>query len=192
MGTEYAVACLECRLFIDLHKWPVIEELGESLAQAYETHEQKIILPEISMNPVVYFNADDGLGVLSRVHEEHLKETSYDQLYIQKLALVLSSFLPAHKDHTLILVSDMGARPWHIGEPVWYEWKEIIAAFDFAAQFLPRNLVDDFSFTAWDQVIAFYEKKEAWFLHDQAKDQLEELKKRFCEYLESGTTEKKE
>ena len=177
MGTDYSVACVECRLFIDLHKWPVIEELRDKLYNASLHHGQGVRIPEISSYPVVYFDFRKGLAVLSTVH----KEPFYSQDYIQKLAHTLKSFLTGHNTHTLIMTCDMGAEPWQIGEPVWYQWKEVVSAFDFAGRFLPRNLKDDFKLSNWEQVVAFYEKHEAWFLHDQLKDQREELKRRFIE-----------
>ena len=179
MGTDYSIACIECRLFIDLHKWPVVDELRDKLNDAYNHREPGIQIPEISNYPVVYFDFRKGLSVLSTVH----KEPFYNQTYIQKLVNTLKIFLTKHNTHTLILSCDMGAEPWQIGEPVWFQWKEIISAFDFAARFLPRNLVDDFKFSNWEQVIDYYKEHEAWFLHDQLKEQREELKKRFNEII---------
>ncbi|MBN2536318.1 MAG: hypothetical protein JXB88_25775 [Spirochaetales bacterium] len=48
---------------------------------------------------------------------------------------------------------------------------------------MPRNLIDDFHFSAREQVVDFYEANEPWFLHPQLSGQYEELKKRFCEPL---------
>ena len=58
---------------------------------------------------------------------------------------------------------------------IWYKWKEIIAAFDHHARFLPRNLVDDFCFSSWKEVLLFYEEKEHWFLHEQMESELKEI-----------------
>jgi hypothetical protein len=177
MGTDYSIACIECKLFIDLHKWPVIDELRGVLINAYLHKGPETIISEISNYPVAYFDCRKGLKVLKTVY----KEEFYSQEYIKKLTHTLKFFLKEHSSHTLILTCDIGPKPWDIEEPVWFQWKEVISAFDHSARFLPRNLIDDFKFSTWDQVISFYEKHEWWFLHDQLAEQREELKKRFNE-----------
>jgi hypothetical protein len=177
MGTDYSIACVECKLFIDLHKWPVIDELAYALTKSYQQKTPKNINPGISNYPFAYFNCQMGLKILKTVH----KEKFYSEIYIKKLTPALKKFLKEHLDHTIIMTCDLGPEPWDMSEPCWFQWKEVIAAFDFNARFLPRNLIDDFKFKSWNEVIAYYEKHEWWFLHDQMAEQREELRKRFNE-----------
>jgi hypothetical protein len=65
------------------------------------------------------------------------------------------------------------------GEPQWYHWREIQAACKFQGQFLPKNLVEDFGFHHWEEVMEYYAKNAPWFLHEQMRDEREALQQAF-------------
>lgn len=177
MGVDYALACGDCLEFIDLHKWAIVEDAARCLISAYHSsyeprqnyHAQRI--PSLSTQPVV--------SVTVQQVSEALNEFVPHQPYIQQLLPVVQRFLTVHLDHFLFLTCDLGRRPWHFGEPQWQEWKEIQAAYKFEGQFLPKNLVQDFGFHRWEEVMEYYSKHEPWFLHDQMRDEREALRQAF-------------
>ena len=46
-------------------------------------------------------------------------------------------------------------------------------------QFLPKNLINDFGFHQWSEVLEYYFEYCSWFLCDQMKEWLEELRQAF-------------
>ena len=52
-------------------------------------------------------------------------------------------------------------------------------SFSYKSRFLPRNLLEDFDFRNWQEVLDFYEQNEPWFLHPQLAEDLGILKKAF-------------
>lgn len=177
MGVDYALSCRDCLEFIDLHKWAIVEDAARCLISAYHSvHEpcqnycsQQI--PNLSNQPIVTVTVQQVL--------EALENFVPDQPYIHQLLPFVRSFLTAHQGHFLFLSCDLGARPWHFGELQWHQWREIQAASKFEGQFLPRNLVQDFGFQRWEEVVEYYSKHESWFLHDQMREEREALRQAF-------------
>ncbi|MGD1920794.1 MAG: hypothetical protein ACFCAD_19070 [Pleurocapsa sp.] len=161
MGIDYALACADCLEFIDLHKWSIIEY------PFLQT--QKI--PSLS-NQVLF-------PVSSKQLEEALDNFVPYQPYIEALLPPVRSFIKLHQNHFLFLTCDTGERPWDFGEPRYLEWKEIQAHFNYSGQFLPKNLIQDFGFTSWSEVLEYYSQHLSWFLHEQMKDEREALRQAF-------------
>jgi hypothetical protein len=179
MGTDFHIARIEEREFIDLHKWPISDDIANCMFDAYDlTHDpyEKYAyetMADICTSPVVRVPASDIDAALCALDTEGLAD------YIPRLIPAVREFLRTPPTGELIIVSDLGNEPWSPDQPVWYEWQEIIAAFDFHARFLPRNLVGDHGFKTWEEVLAFYEENEAWFLHEQCSEELNQLKVQF-------------
>lgn len=177
MGVDYALACGNCLEFLDLHKWAVVEDAARCLVSAYGLvhepcrtyHTQQLLT--LSSQPIV--------AVTSQQIAEALQGVVPHQPYILQLLPFINSFLATRQDCFLFLTCDIGARPWHFGEPHWYQWREIQAAFKFEGQFLPKNLVQDFGFRHWQEVVEYYAQHESWFLHDQMRDEREALRQAF-------------
>jgi hypothetical protein len=177
MGVGYALACGDCLEFIDLHKWAVIEDAARCLISAhglvhvpYQNYCSQQI-PDLSNQPVVAVTFQQIL--------EALEGFIPNQPYIHQLLPFIDSFLTAHQDHFLFLTCDIGERPWDFDEPQWYHWREIQVTCKFQGQFLPKNLVEDFGFHHWEEVMKYYAKNAPWFLHEQMRDEREALQQAF-------------
>ena len=46
-------------------------------------------------------------------------------------------------------------------------------------QFLPKNLIEDFGFRLWSEVLEYYSEHQPWFLYEQMKDEREALRQAF-------------
>lgn len=177
MGVDYALACRDCLEFIDLHKWSVVEDAAHSLISAHRLDREPCQnycaqqVPSLSNQPIV--------AVTVQQVAEALEGVVPHQPYIHELLPFIRSFLAIHKEHFLFLTCDIGAYPWHFGEPQWYQWREIQAVFNFEGQFLPKNLIKDFGFHHWEEVIRYYSEHASWFLHEQMKDEREALRQAF-------------
>ncbi len=79
----------------------------------------------------------------------------------------------------MFLTCDTGEHPWDFGKPRCYEWREIQAVFNHSSQFLPKNLVKDFNFRHWNEVLEYYSEHTSWFLCEQLKEDREALKQAF-------------
>ena len=185
MGTDFALACGDCLEFIDLHKWSIVEEAGCSLVRYHDRYgkadrTQSDSSPayqiqwvrQLSNQPLVPLTA-------KQLIDDGLKDFIPHQPYIEKLVPFVHSFITFHKTHFLFLTCDYGEHPWDFGEPRYLEWKEIQAECSYSGQFLPRNLIEDFGFTKWSEVLAYYSEHESWFLSEQMKEERELLKQVF-------------
>jgi hypothetical protein len=123
--------------------------------------------------------------------DQSLCDYTPEQPYIATLIPYVRQFILEHRRHFLFLTCDIGERPWDIGESKRFDWKEIRAAFDHDSRFLPRNLVDDYRLTSWDDVLQFYESGDAWMLHEQMADELDVLRSAF-ERLLQGKDDREE
>src|SRR5579883_3160851 len=160
MGVDYALACGDCLEFMDLHKWSILEDAGRCLIAAhglshydYQSFEAQRV-PSLSSQPLVPVTAQQLVKALHDFVPHHS--------YIEELLPFVHSFMTAHQDHFLFFTCDIGERPWCFGEPRCYEWREIWAAFNFDSQFLPKNLVKDFNFHYWEEVLEHYSKRLSW------------------------------
>ena len=161
MGTDFALACGDCLEFIDLHKW--------SIVKYFSLPSQR--LPSLSNQLLV--PVSDRQLLLS------LEDYVPEQPYIEKLMPVVHDFITSHRSHFLFLTCDYGERPWDFGEPRYLEWKNIRGALGYSGQFLPRNLIEDYGFTKWSEVVEYYAEHESWFLSEQMKEWCEALKQAF-------------
>ena len=161
MGIEYALACGDCLEFIALHKWSIVEY--RSLPQ------QKI--PSLSNQYIV--------SVSTKQLHEALDNFVPHQPYIEKLLPFVRNFIASHRNHLLFLTCDLGEYPWDFGEPRYLEWREIQAACSYNGQFLPKNLIQDFGFSHWSEVLEYYSQHQSWFLCEQIKDERELLRQAF-------------
>ena len=185
MGTDFALACGDCLEFIDLHKWSILKEAGSCLidygnprSEAYLNQSdssqpfQLRWVRQLSTQPLVPITAEQLI--------DGLKDFTPPNSYIEELLPFVRNFITSHKDHFMFLTCDCGERPWDIGEPKRFEWKEIQAAFNHQGQRLPRNLVEDFGFRHWDEVLEYYsEQQDSYFLIGQLKYDGEGLRQAF-------------
>ena len=162
MGTDFALACGDCSEFIDLHKWSILEYYSLP-SKRLDSLSNQLIVP-----------------VTSKQLIGGLKGFVPPQPYIEKLLPVVRDFITLHRSHFLFLTCDTGERPWDFGEPRYLEWKEIQAECAYSGQFLPRNLIEDFGFSKWSQVLEYYSQHAFWFLHEQMREDREALKEAFC------------
>ena len=166
MGTDFDLACGDCLEFIDLHRWSIVEAAGRSLirypdrsGEAYKSQSnssqpcQLQWVRQLSDQPLVPLTAN-------QIIDDGLKNFIPSQPYIEKLQPFVKNFITAHKDHFMFLTCDRGERPWDFGEPRYLEWKEIQAEFSYMGQFLPRNLIEDFGFTEWSEVLKYYSENK--------------------------------
>lgn len=161
MGTNFALACGDCLEFVALHKWSILEY--------YSLPSQKVL--SLSNQLIV--------PVTTQQLDRELDNFTPHQPYIEQLFPVVRNFIASHRGHFLFLACDTGEYPWDFGEPRYLEWKEIQAACSYHGQFLPRNLIEDFGFCHWTEVLKYYSKHESWFLNKQMEEELEELKLTF-------------
>ncbi|MEM7593510.1 MAG: hypothetical protein AAF383_18685 [Cyanobacteria bacterium P01_A01_bin.83] len=177
MGTDYAIACRDCLEFIDLHKWSIHEEAGRCLVAAHNLSHD----PSRSFMPQRIPSISNQLVV--PVTAQQLRDCLGDfvpcQPYIEELLPFVRDFIVSHQDHFLFLSCDTGEHPWDFGEPRCFDWREIQAKFNHNGQFLPKNLIQDFGFRYWEEVLEYYLKHKSWFLSEQMRDDLEALKQAF-------------
>jgi hypothetical protein len=170
MGTDFSLACADCKEFIGLHKWPISDAIANAIFSAYGLpgelsktfHAQR----DNSFSSQPFIRVSSGFLLAALAAEQPNQE------YIEILIKHCSSFCSQHKEHFLFITSDLGPEPWDPGEPQQFAWKEIRGAFFHTAPFLPRNLIDDYRFTTWGQVVELYENEEHWILHDQMSEDL--------------------
>ena len=184
MGTNFALACADCPEFIDLHKWSISDQAAKSLVNAHHnkphTSEQqnqfKIISnTKLSNHPLVFITAEE----ITKALDNFISHQSY----IEKLLPAVKEFASFHRLHSLFLTCDIGEQPWDFGEPNYLAWKEISIISNYHAQFLPRNLIEDFGFFNWQEVLDYYQKYENWFLHEQLRNETEQLRQAFEQEL---------
>lgn len=166
MGTDFALACGDCLEFIDLHKWSIVKYY--SLSSFFLS---SIRVPSLSNQPIV--------PVSDRQLFDSLKDYVPVQPYIEKLMPVVHDFITSHRSHFLFLTCDYGELPWDFGEPRYLEWKEVKGSFGYSGQFLPRNLIEDFGFTEWSEVLKYYTEQDSWFLMEQMREEREALRQAF-------------
>ncbi len=165
MGIDYALACGDCLEFIALHKWSILEY--------YSLPSQK--MPSLSNQFIVTVSAEQLV--------KSLDNFTPSQPYIKKLLPVVNSFITSHRTHFLFFTCDTGERPWDFGEPRYLEWKEIQAECSYSGQILPRNLIEDFGFRRWEEVLKYYSEQDSWFLCEQTREWREALKQAFEEQV---------
>lgn len=165
MGTDYALACGDCLEFIDLHKWSIVE-CSSLLPRKIPSLSNQLIFP-VNTSKIL----------------KSLNNLITSQSYIQALFPSVRDFITCHYHHTIFLTWDVGEYPWEFGEPQYLEWKEIQSGCSYYAQFLPRNLIEDYGFRCWEEVLLYYSKYQPWFLHEQLKQQREALKTAFEQKL---------
>src|SRR5262249_54495237 len=123
MGVDFHLACADCREFIDLHKWPVVEDTGTFLVHAYYQPGQYPgqLRPEAPPYPLVDLDTLCKKILLTADDiEAALKGEIPDQPYIRELMPVVKEFAARHRGHRLFLSCDMGdpeEDPWWPGRP---------------------------------------------------------------------------
>src|SRR5437870_4829927 len=92
MGLDFAVACFDCKLFSDLHKWPIVEEMRDRFhTQQYD----RDIFPGKPSYSVVRVSADE----LSRGLRQAQTDSECNVEYIQASLPSLHSFVKQHWTH---------------------------------------------------------------------------------------------
>ena len=154
MGVDFYLACGNCREFICLHKWPVVDRAGDFLVNAhYEPGKYPGQLrPEDSPFPFVDLETDfKKLLITAEQIEDALAFYVPEWPYIAELTPIVRDFAVRHRSHQLFLACDLGGdEPWWPGEP-WFEaWLSVPGPCQ-AFRFLPRNLVEVASFQTWQE-----------------------------------------
>ncbi|MEL6440268.1 MAG: hypothetical protein AAFQ80_13550 [Cyanobacteria bacterium J06621_8] len=188
MGTDFALACSDCLEFIALHKWSIIDQAAKCLIKAHydgfygklqgfpQPNQFKIITkPELSNQLLVLITAEE----ITQALENFVPP----QPYIEELLPAVLNFVSVHSLHSLFLTCDIGEQSWDFGEPQCFSWKEISVISGYHAQFLPRNLIEDFGFFSWHEVLDYYHQHESWFLHEQLKGDRRQLRQAFEQEL---------
>lgn len=176
MSVDYFIACLGCREFTSLHARQINPKAANALLMAHGLRHGPCggyahrVNESISSQPIVELESGDLLDVLGHDNANG---------HIDELIPTVGQFADAHRDHQLFITCDIGDLPWDIGEPEWATWKEIGRPEHHYGKFLPRNLIDDFAFASWNDVMTYYEAHELWFLHEQLSRDLASLKAAF-------------
>ena len=161
MGTDFDLACGDCLEFIDLHKWSIVDYDPLSSRRIIELFNQLLV------------------PVTAKQLTQALDNFVPPQPYIEKLLPFVDSFITSHQNHFIFLTCDTGERPWDFGEPRYLEWKEIKTIWMYMGQFLPRNLIEDYGFRRWEEVLEYYSKHESLLLYEQMNEEREALKQAF-------------
>ncbi len=179
MGIDYSLACGDCLEFIDLHKWPICQKAADCLITAYGKSLSFSDCNDFQSKKISGLSSHPLVPLTSSQIATAISESEFSQSYIKELVPFVQNFISSHQNHFLFLTCDLGDKPWEFGEPKCYEWKEIQAVFNFHSQFLSKNLVEDFEFTAWEEVLDHYSFFAPWFLHQQLQEERIALKQAF-------------
>jgi hypothetical protein len=158
MGVDFHLACGECREFIDLHKWRVVENAGRFLIQAHFDTPQYADLPPVAESPYPLADLDSHckkVFVAAEQIEEALDGDVPDQPYIRELTPLVRAFAARHRGHRLFMSCDLGdpkEDPWWPGRPGFADWLELPGLYRFN-QYLPRNLIELARFQSWSDVL---------------------------------------
>ena len=169
MGVDFALACNDCKEFVDCHKWVPHEEAGKVLVAhfypEYGVPVSRYVVSSIDGCPVIYVDAPDLLRGISRQAPEHE--------YIQQLKECLPDFVHTHQRHKIFIACDLGPELWKWDVPpeIWTKWKEV-QGFWLYRSFLPRHLAEDRKLKSWDEARAVLRVEHDWLLHEQADEDL--------------------
>ncbi|QDV20180.1 hypothetical protein Pan153_48520 [Gimesia panareensis] len=208
MGIDKYLACRTCHVFIDLHKWPVVEEAGQYLAAAhYRDSELKGLLPSVespyrveeSPYPLIDLNRScHKILITSNQIRMAIKAGVPDQDYIHKSVPLVESFASTHENHEIFLSCDLGDPdddPWSPTQPGFEEWYEIPEGPFHFNRYLPRNLIEELGLRRWDEVVE--ELKDDWPFefkeyYVELKDQIAAIRKAFERLVSKLEKENKE
>lgn len=175
MGIDYAIACTDCREFVALHKWPILE------AAALDVHGRAAFdLPGISNGPLAWLDME----LVATAVAEPIPSRGF----ITELQPVLRQFAADHAHHHVAIACDNGLLPWEFGEPAWDSWKEVQGPFFYDSAYLPRNLIDDYGLTRWADVLELLRQKAEFLLHPQLEEDLQALRIAFTNRVHSTTS----
>jgi hypothetical protein len=186
MGVEFYMACGDCRAFIDLHKWQVVEEAGRFLIQAHFDTPQYPYLPPLTQSPYPLADLSSHckkVVVTAEQIDAALDGDVPDQPYIRKLTPVVREFAARHRGHRLFLSCDLGAPeedPWWPGRPGFEDWLDVPGAFRFH-QYLPRNLVEVAGFQSWSAVLEGMAREWPFELPESYPEEIEAIRVGFEE-----------
>lgn len=158
MGVDFHLACSDCCEFIELHKWPVLEDAGRFLVHAhYESGQYPGQLrPEDSPYPFADLGTHCKKALVTADQiEKALAGDVPDQPYIRELTPIVRGFAARHQGHRMFLSCDLGdpeEDPWWPGRPGFAAWMEVAGPFQFN-QYLPRNLIEVAGFQNWSDVL---------------------------------------
>jgi len=165
MGVDFYLACADCKDFIELHKWQVIEEAGHYLIHSH--YEPGQFMGQRLRDDSLYRLKDlDTLCKKILVTVDQIEESLHgevpDHPYIRELTPIVWLFVSEHRGHELFLSCDLGDPsddPWYPGRPGFAEWRELPGVFLFH-RYLPRNVVEVDGFRSWTE--AFDQLREEW------------------------------
>jgi hypothetical protein len=144
MAQYYALACMDCKVFVDLHKFLPSDAW-------YERFDGSSWDSDFLPGHETYCC----LKVTVQQFEQELVAfplVAYTPAYVRKLVPELLVFCRDHRGHPFFVISDLGDRPWDFPIEGWWEWKEKPVAFDLHS-YLPRNLVEDLGVRDWPAAV---------------------------------------
>ena len=192
MGVEYTLACSTCQVFLDLHKWPILEEAAQVLMHAhYPQHEpgplvrDSILTVENRSSPSrkVFVSACSLRDSLAAGYPQHD--------YILQLAPVVDAFCSNHDAHDVFISCDLGDpgdAPWHPDQPEVADWLQLSGPFNYD-HFLPRNLIEVFDLREWPETLPPPLDKlfaDAYLTDEQFEAVKSEFRRRVRELLSEG------
>jgi hypothetical protein len=143
MAEWYSLGCLECRTFVDLHKFLPTDAWYDLLG---ESRYDGDVFPGQPTYCVVKVSGSRFMQELATI------PLASEPDYVRKLVPELLKFVEVHCAHQLFIISDLGDRPWDFPREGWWQWKEKPVAFCFYTH-LPRNLVEDLGIRDWPSAV---------------------------------------
>ncbi|MBD3318518.1 hypothetical protein GF342_01270 [Candidatus Woesearchaeota archaeon] len=170
MGTDFALACVTCKTYIDLHKWCIVP-IDSALEKCFGKGND-------CGCPVDCNALSQGVADAKARDPEKTKAIAY----IGTLIPLVELFVKDHKGHQLVLYSDLYREPWSYDKPDWFEWRQVRSVSLF--HFLPRNLIEEFGLKTWKEVREWVKtaKELGKYDRDNFDDFQDELKKGFEHY----------
>ena len=182
MGVEFYLACSDCKEFIELHKWPVVEEAGNYLVHAhYERGEfDTQLYPEDSPFPLCDLDTHcKKIELTSDQILEALTASPPDHEYIHELKPVVQKFASDHEGHSIFLSCDLGdpdEDPWSTTQLGFDDWLEVPGVFHYYAA-LPRNLMEVSKLSTWDDVLE--KMQDEWPFCYHVEEEIESIHSAF-------------
>ncbi|MFC1775186.1 hypothetical protein ACFLZN_02630 [Nanoarchaeota archaeon] len=146
MGVDHCLVCEDCKVFLDLHKWPIVD-----------------IKDEVSVRSAKF--VPGGSGIISfNINQEDaliaIEQTDFKGYasYVFDLIPRVKAFVEKH-DHILKIYVDIGDLPWDYMEDKFYDWRQVLPSIGLCL-YLPRNLREDYGLRTWGEVLSFLETRK--------------------------------
>lgn len=140
MGYEHALACEDCKHYLDLHKWTPVPELQAKPAPGRPGYVHVPCAADKAMDAVREFAASG---------------------YFPELSDAAAGFVLEHQQHSLAFYRSYGDNPWWPDEPGWHQWRERVGPLFRPPHRpmdvdLPLNIILDLGITSWPEALEHY------------------------------------